>query len=164
MRFTPKTRNSTWMGRLDSMSPAPDLVLGALLPNYAIVVAAVGNVAQAGFPRPGPRSSGPCSSWSPRLESPRRSRILCYRFSAAIQGLHWLSSEAGCLHHGGHLLFVAAAQVHTFVASDTFADIWIGAGTQEVTGTNAALLLWLARSDGIAVSSKDALPVLPDWG
>jgi len=44
-------------------------------------------------------------------------------------------------------------------------DRWtIGAGTQEVNGTNAALLLWLARGDGARVSSKDALPVLPSWG
>ena len=48
--------------------------------------------------------------------------------------------------------------------SDT-GDRWtIGAGTQEVNGTNAALLLWLARGDGARVSSKDALPVLPSWG
>ena len=40
----------------------------------------------------------------------------------------------------------------------------VGAGTQEVTGTNAALLLWLARGDSAGVSSKDALPVLPAWG
>jgi hypothetical protein len=39
-----------WMLRLDSMSPAPALVLGAFLPNYVIVVAAVGNVLQAGLP------------------------------------------------------------------------------------------------------------------
>ncbi|MGV8965345.1 MAG: GAP family protein [Cellulomonas sp.] len=41
----------TWMGRLDSMSPAPAFVLGAFLPNYAIVVAAVGNVIGAGLPQ-----------------------------------------------------------------------------------------------------------------
>lgn len=40
-----------WMGRLDSMSPAPAFVLGAFLPNYAIVVAAVGDVIQAGLPQ-----------------------------------------------------------------------------------------------------------------
>lgn len=33
-----------WMSRLDSMSPLPALVLGAFLPNYAIVVAAVSNI------------------------------------------------------------------------------------------------------------------------
>lgn len=37
-------------------------------------------------------------------------------------------------------------------------------GAQEVTGTNAGLLLWLARSDGAGVSSQAALPVLPAWG
>jgi hypothetical protein len=40
-----------WMSRLDSMSPAPAFVLGGFLPNYAIVVAAVGNVIQAGLPQ-----------------------------------------------------------------------------------------------------------------
>jgi Sap, sulfolipid-1-addressing protein len=40
-----------WTGRLDSVSPAPAFVLGAFLPNYAIVVAAVGNVIQAGLPQ-----------------------------------------------------------------------------------------------------------------
>jgi hypothetical protein len=38
-----------WMARLDSMSPVPAFVLGAFLPNYAVVVAAVGNVVQAGL-------------------------------------------------------------------------------------------------------------------
>jgi hypothetical protein len=40
-----------WMARLDSMSPLPAFVLGAFLPNYAIVVAAVGNIVQAGLSR-----------------------------------------------------------------------------------------------------------------
>ncbi|MDQ1483929.1 MAG: maleylpyruvate isomerase [Actinomycetota bacterium] len=44
-------------------------------------------------------------------------------------------------------------------------DSWsIGEGTQEVTGTNAALLLWLARGDGAGVSSHEPLPALPAWG
>ncbi|MEP7193251.1 MAG: maleylpyruvate isomerase family mycothiol-dependent enzyme [Actinomycetota bacterium] len=44
-------------------------------------------------------------------------------------------------------------------------DTWsIGTGTQEVTGTNPGLLLWLARGDGAGVSSQDALPELPAWG
>jgi hypothetical protein len=38
-----------WMTRLDSMSLLPAFVLGAFLPNYAVVVAAVGNVVQAGL-------------------------------------------------------------------------------------------------------------------
>jgi hypothetical protein len=38
-----------WMSRLDSMSLLPAFVLGAFLPNYAIVVAAVSNVVQAGL-------------------------------------------------------------------------------------------------------------------
>jgi maleylpyruvate isomerase len=44
-------------------------------------------------------------------------------------------------------------------------DTWsMGDGTQEVTGTNAALLLWLARGDDAGVSSEQALPRLPAWG
>jgi hypothetical protein len=42
-----------WMSRLDSMSPPPAFVLGAFLPNYAIVVAAVSNVVQAGLSQAG---------------------------------------------------------------------------------------------------------------
>jgi hypothetical protein len=38
-----------WMTRLDSMTPRPAFVLGAFLPNYVVVVAAVGNVLQAGL-------------------------------------------------------------------------------------------------------------------
>jgi len=47
----PQARSSQprWMARLDSMSPSPAFVLGAFLPNYAVVVAAVGNVVQAGL-------------------------------------------------------------------------------------------------------------------
>ena len=44
-------------------------------------------------------------------------------------------------------------------------DTWsLGAGTQEVTGSDATLLLWLARGDDTGVSSKSALPELPAWG
>ena len=45
-------------------------------------------------------------------------------------------------------------------------DVWsIGddAG-QDVTGSNAELLLWLARGDGAGVSSEAPLPELPSWG
>ena len=38
-----------WMGRLDSMSPAPAFVLGGFLPNYVVVVAAIGELVQAGL-------------------------------------------------------------------------------------------------------------------
>jgi len=48
--------------------------------------------------------------------------------------------------------------------SDT-GDTWsMAEGTQEVTGTNAAILLWLARGDGTGVRSRQALPELPAWG
>lgn len=44
-------------------------------------------------------------------------------------------------------------------------DRWsIGDGAQEITGSNAALLLWLARGDDARVSSEAPLPGLPSWG
>jgi maleylpyruvate isomerase len=56
-------------------------------------------------------------------------------------------------------------QVPTVSLRGDNGDTWtMGAGTQEVTGTNAALLLWLARGDDAGVSSDDALPELPAWG
>jgi Sap, sulfolipid-1-addressing protein len=49
-RAVPKSdAQPRWMMRLDSMSPWPAFVLGAFLPNYVVVVAAVGNVLQAGL-------------------------------------------------------------------------------------------------------------------
>jgi Sap, sulfolipid-1-addressing protein len=46
---SPQGSQPKWMSRLDSMSLLPAFVLGAFLPNYAIVVAAVGDVVQAGL-------------------------------------------------------------------------------------------------------------------
>jgi maleylpyruvate isomerase len=44
-------------------------------------------------------------------------------------------------------------------------ETWsIAGGAQEVTGSNAALLLWLARGDAAGVSGDAALPALPAWG
>ena len=40
----------------------------------------------------------------------------------------------------------------------------IGEGAPEVTGSNAALLLWLARGQEGGVSSQAPLPGLPSWG
>jgi maleylpyruvate isomerase len=40
----------------------------------------------------------------------------------------------------------------------------LGEGAQDVSGTNAALLLWLARGDPRGVSSESALPQMPAWG
>jgi hypothetical protein len=45
----PQDAQPKWMAQLDSMPPLPAFVLGAFLPNYAIVVAAVGNVVAAGL-------------------------------------------------------------------------------------------------------------------
>ena len=44
-------------------------------------------------------------------------------------------------------------------------DTWsVGEGSQVVTGSNAALLLWLARGDSAGVSGETTLPRLPSWG
>jgi maleylpyruvate isomerase len=44
-------------------------------------------------------------------------------------------------------------------------DTWtIGDGRQVVTGSNAALLLWLTRGNGAGLSSNAGLPRLPSWG
>ena len=44
-------------------------------------------------------------------------------------------------------------------------ETWaIGGGAQLVSGSNAALLLWLTRGIGDGVSSPAPLPVLPSWG
>lgn len=44
-------------------------------------------------------------------------------------------------------------------------ETWsVGEGAKDVTGSNAALLLWLARGDEAGVSSVAALPKLPAWG
>lgn len=40
----------------------------------------------------------------------------------------------------------------------------VGEGAKDVTGSNAALLLWLARGDEAGVSSDSGLPRLPAWG
>jgi threonine/homoserine/homoserine lactone efflux protein len=50
-RSQPQDSQPKWMSRLDSMSVLPAFVLGAFLPNYAVVVAAVSNVVQAGLSR-----------------------------------------------------------------------------------------------------------------
>jgi len=43
--------------------------------------------------------------------------------------------------------------------------LWsMGEGAQEVRGTSAALLLWLARGDSSGVASRSALPTMPTWG
>lgn len=45
------------------------------------------------------------------------------------------------------------------------AQSWkLAEGTQHVTGTNAALLSWLARGNAGGVTSEQPLPQLPAWG
>lgn len=59
---------------------------------------------------------------------------------------------------------VSSQEPDVLLSSDG-GDTWsLGEGTQEITGTNAALLLWLTRGDGSGVSSQGALPELPAWG
>lgn len=59
----------------------------------------------------------------------------------------------------------SSGQVPSISLRGDHGDLWtMGSGAQEVTGTNAALLLWLARGDASQVSSDDALPALPSWG
>lgn len=58
-----------------------------------------------------------------------------------------------------------SSQEPDILLSSDGGDTWsLGEGTQEITGTNAALLLWLTRGDGSGVSSQGALPELPAWG
>ncbi len=61
--------------------------------------------------------------------------------------------------------FSARDQAPSITLRSDEGDRWsIGDGAQEVTGSNAALLLWLARGDGARVSSDAPLPGLPSWG
>ena len=61
--------------------------------------------------------------------------------------------------------FSARDQVPSIGLHSDEGDTWsMGDGAQGVTGTNAALLLWLARGDGAGVSSEAPLPGLPAWG
>jgi maleylpyruvate isomerase len=57
------------------------------------------------------------------------------------------------------------AQVPAITLRGDDGDTWsIAGGTQDVTGSNAALLLWLARGNDTEVSSDAPLPGLPSWG
>ena len=61
--------------------------------------------------------------------------------------------------------FVASGQAPSISLRSDEGDTWsIGEGDQDVTGSNAALLLWLARGEGGGVSSEAPLPGLPSWG
>lgn len=61
--------------------------------------------------------------------------------------------------------FRASGQSPSITLRSDEGDTWsIGGGDQDVTGSNAALLLWLARGEAAAVSSDAPLPRLPSWG
>ena len=61
--------------------------------------------------------------------------------------------------------FRASGKAPSITLHSDEGDTWtIGDGAQDVTGSNAALLLWLARGEGAGVSSEAPLPGLPSWG
>jgi maleylpyruvate isomerase len=61
--------------------------------------------------------------------------------------------------------FRASGQAPLITLHSDEGDTWtIGDGAQNVTGSNAELLLWLARGEERGVSSEAPLPRLPSWG
>jgi maleylpyruvate isomerase len=61
--------------------------------------------------------------------------------------------------------FRASGQAPLITLHSDEGDTWsIGDGAQNVTGSNAGLLLWLARGEARGVSSEAPLPRLPSWG
>jgi maleylpyruvate isomerase len=61
--------------------------------------------------------------------------------------------------------FRASGQAPSITLHSDEGDTWsIGDGAQNVTGSNAGLLLWLARDEARGVSSEAPLPGLPSWG
>lgn len=61
--------------------------------------------------------------------------------------------------------FSARGQAPSITLRGDQGDTWsLGDGAQDVLGSNAALLLWLARGEAHGVSSQAPLPALPSWG
>jgi maleylpyruvate isomerase len=61
--------------------------------------------------------------------------------------------------------FRAGTQVPSITLRSSDGGTWsLGDGAQEIGGSNAALLLWLARGEGHGISSSAPLPRLPAWG
>lgn len=61
--------------------------------------------------------------------------------------------------------FRTRGQVPSITLRGSDGATWsLGDGAQEIGGSNAALLLWLARGDGHGISSSAPLPGLPAWG
>jgi maleylpyruvate isomerase len=59
----------------------------------------------------------------------------------------------------------ASGQAPSITLRSDEGGTWSSAGgAQEVTGSNAGLLLWLARGDAAGVSSEEPLLRLPAWG
>ena len=90
---------------------------------------------------------------------------------------HHVDLKAGYTFADADPGFVARAitiAIQRFKASDAALSItlrsdeggsWsLGESAPEVTGSNAALLLWLARGQEVGVSSEASLPGLPSWG
>lgn len=60
---------------------------------------------------------------------------------------------------------MASAEAPSVTLRSSEGDTWsIGGGAQEVTGSNASLLLWLTRGNGATLSGQELLPTLPSWG
>jgi maleylpyruvate isomerase len=61
--------------------------------------------------------------------------------------------------------FGAGTKVPSITLRSSDGDTWsLGDGAQEIGGSNAALLFWLARGEGHGISSAAPLPGLPAWG
>jgi maleylpyruvate isomerase len=61
--------------------------------------------------------------------------------------------------------FRSRGQVPSITMHGEDDETWtLGDGAQNVRGTNATLLLWLARGQGDGLTSAASLPVLPSWG
>ena len=64
----------------------------------------------------------------------------------------------------------ASGQAPSIILRSDEGDTWSignaiqGVSRSDVTGSNAALLLWLTRGNGAGVSSPTPLPELPSWG
>jgi maleylpyruvate isomerase len=82
-----------------------------------------------------------------------------YRFAAADRGFVRRAVTNAAQRIG------ASDQAPSVTLCGDDGNTWsIAGGAQEVTASNAALLLWLARGDGTGLSSDAPLPVLPAWG
>ncbi|CAN5743854.1 MAG: maleylpyruvate isomerase family mycothiol-dependent enzyme [Actinomycetota bacterium] len=97
-----------------------------------------------------------------------RLREVTYHHVDLDAGFGFADAEPEIVNRG---LDEAAARVGTkadcpaLTLTSTHASRWhLAGGGQEVHGTPAALLLWLARGSPSGISSDRAVPTLPSWG